>query len=203
MLVQSSFSWSLNLGYSKPSIEDSHAYQKSITDKLTWAEEKAFQEQIQSMKVKLDKQKEANDRILDELQALKSLLLNRPVTPLMTLILYLLITYLGFQQTFILLPEIKEVCSVDNASQIWRLLFPPNFEGGNQQEVYKFAQEAVHKVLKRGLFLWVEKTKTCVFFFGFHISFLHFFLCLKGKCKNVAHPAILMVIHKFLIMQLP
>ena len=33
------------------------------------------------------------------------------------------------------------------------LLCPPDFEGGNQQEVYNFAQEAVHRSLKEGLFL--------------------------------------------------
>jgi hypothetical protein len=38
--------------------------------------------------------------------------------------------------------------------------------------------------------------KTCVFF-GFSISFLPFLLCLKGRCKNFAHPAIPAVIHEF------
>ena len=33
------------------------------------------------------------------------------------------------------------------------LLCPPDFEGGNQQEVYDFAREAVHRSLKEGLFL--------------------------------------------------
>jgi hypothetical protein len=64
-----------------PSIEVAHTYQKSIADKLTGAEEKVLRGQIQSMNVKLDKQKEVNDRILDELQALKSLLLNQLANP--------------------------------------------------------------------------------------------------------------------------
>ena len=64
-----------------PSIEDSRAYRESIADKFTGAEEKAFRDQIQSMNVKLDKQKEANDRILDELQTLKSLLSNQLANP--------------------------------------------------------------------------------------------------------------------------
>ena len=33
------------------------------------------------------------------------------------------------------------------------LLCPPDFVGGNQQEVYDYAREAVHKLLKDGLFL--------------------------------------------------
>lgn len=33
------------------------------------------------------------------------------------------------------------------------LFSPPDFEGGNQQEVYDYMQRAVHKSLKDGLFL--------------------------------------------------
>jgi hypothetical protein len=33
------------------------------------------------------------------------------------------------------------------------LLHPPDFEGGNQQQLYNFVQGAVHKSLKDGLFL--------------------------------------------------
>ena len=58
------------------SVEDSYAYWKSIANKLTGAEEKAFRDQIQSLNIKLDKQKETNDRILDELHIVKSLLSN-------------------------------------------------------------------------------------------------------------------------------
>ena len=58
-----------------PSVEDSYAYWKSIANKLTGAEEKAFRDQIQFMNIKLDKQKETNDRILDELHIVKSLLI--------------------------------------------------------------------------------------------------------------------------------
>jgi hypothetical protein len=45
-------------------------------------------------------------------------------------------------------------------------------------------------------FFGVEKMKMWVFF-GFSFSFLHFLRRLKGKCKNIAHPAIPAVIHEF------
>ena len=76
------------------------------------------------------------------------------------------------------------------------MLVPPDFEGGNQEEVYDFAREAVHKSLKDGLFLRGGEDEN-VRFFCFSISFLHFLLRLKGRCKNVAHPAISAVIHDF------
>lgn len=46
------------------------------------------------------------------------------------------------------------------------LLCPPDFEGGNQQEVYNFAREAVHKSLKDGLFLrgGVDENVSFLFF---------------------------------------
>jgi hypothetical protein len=55
------------------------------------------------------------------------------------------------------------------------LLHPPDFEGGNQQEVYDFAREAVHKSLKDGLFLrggTDENVKFILFYcflFMFHV----------------------------------
>ena len=75
------------------------------------------------------------------------------------------------------------------------LLSPPNFEGGGQEEVYSFAREAVHKSLKAGLFLCGGNDEN-VSFFCFSISFLHFMLRLKGKCKNLAHPAIPAIFHE-------
>ena len=76
------------------------------------------------------------------------------------------------------------------------LFNPPGFEGGNQQEVYDFTREAVHKSLKEGLFLRGGEDEN-VGFFCFSFFFLHFLLRLKGKCKNLAHPAIPAVIHEF------
>lgn len=58
------------------------------------------------------------------------------------------------------------------------LLSPPDFEGGNQEEVYRFARNAVHTSLKDGLFLRGGIDE-------------------NGKCKNLAHPAIPKVIHDF------
>lgn len=79
------------------------------------------------------------------------------------------------------------------------LLSPPDFEVGNQQEVYDFAQEAVHKSLKEGLFLQGGEDENVGFFFFWFliIYFLHFLLHLKGRCENFAHPAIPAVIHEF------
>jgi len=77
------------------------------------------------------------------------------------------------------------------------LLYPPDFEGGNQQEVYDYVQESVHKSLKDGLFLRGGQDENVCFLFIFSIYFLHFLLRLKGKCKNLAHPAIPAVIHEF------
>ena len=56
------------------------------------------------------------------------------------------------------------------------LLSPPNFEGGNQQEVYDFAQEAVHKSLKDGLFLWGGEDENMSFFF--FLFYYFFYTCL-------------------------
>jgi Domain of unknown function (DUF6532) len=39
--------------------------------------------------------------------------------------------------------------------------------------------------------------KMCFLFFGFTISFLLFMFYLKGRCKNLAHPAIPAIIHEF------
>lgn len=54
------------------------------------------------------------------------------------------------------------------------LLCPPDFEGGNQNEVYDFARDAVHKALKDGLFLQGGKDENVIFFlfqvFLSHIS---------------------------------
>jgi hypothetical protein len=55
------------------------------------------------------------------------------------------------------------------------LLYPPDFEGGNQNEVYDFARDAVHKSLQDGLFLRGGKDENVIFFlvliFLSHISF--------------------------------
>ncbi|KAF8802115.1 hypothetical protein BYT27DRAFT_7261232 [Phlegmacium glaucopus] len=61
------------------------------------------------------------------------------------------------------------------------LLCPPKFKGGNQQEEYNLVQQAVHKSLKKGLFLWGGEDE-------------------NGKCRNIAHPAIPAVIHEFFYM---
>ena len=47
------------------------------------------------------------------------------------------------------------------------LLSPPDFEGGNQQEVYDYAREAVHKLLNDGLFLRGGEDENVSFFFWF------------------------------------
>ena len=44
------------------------------------------------------------------------------------------------------------------------LYSPPGFEGGNQQEVYDYVQEAVHKSLKDGLFLRGGEDENVSFF---------------------------------------
>ena len=44
------------------------------------------------------------------------------------------------------------------------LLSPPDFEGGNQQEVYDYAREAVHKSLNDGLFLRGGEDENVSFF---------------------------------------
>lgn len=44
------------------------------------------------------------------------------------------------------------------------LLCPPDFEGGNQQEVYDFTREAVHKSLKDGHFLRGGEDENVSFF---------------------------------------
>jgi hypothetical protein len=78
------------------------------------------------------------------------------------------------------------------------LLSPPDFEGGNQQEVYDYVQREVHKALKEGIFLRGGEDENVFFYFiCFTISFLLFMLCLKGRCKNLAHPAIPAVILAF------
>ena len=60
-------------------------------------------------------------------------------------------------------------------------------------------QEAVHKSLKDGLFLQggEDENMSFFFFFFFTIFFIHVLLCLKGRCKNLAHPAIPTIIHEF------
>jgi HEPN domain-containing protein len=55
------------------------------------------------------------------------------------------------------------------------LLSPPDFEGGNQQEVYNYAQEAVHKSLKEGLFLRGGEDENVSFFFV--LVFLSYIYC--------------------------
>jgi uncharacterized protein DUF6532 len=77
------------------------------------------------------------------------------------------------------------------------LFSPPDFEGGNQHEVYNFVQEAVHKSLKDGLFLRGGEDENVSSYLSISISFLLLLLRLKGKCKNIAHPAIAAVIHEF------
>ena len=44
------------------------------------------------------------------------------------------------------------------------LLSPPDFEGGNQQEVYDYVQEAVHKSLKEGIFFWGREDENVSFY---------------------------------------
>jgi hypothetical protein len=44
------------------------------------------------------------------------------------------------------------------------LLSPPDFEGGNQQEVYDFARSEVHKSLNGGLFLRGGNDENVCFF---------------------------------------
>ena len=45
------------------------------------------------------------------------------------------------------------------------LLSPPDFEGGNQQEVHDYVQDAVHKSLKEGLFLRGGEDENVSFYF--------------------------------------
>lgn len=77
------------------------------------------------------------------------------------------------------------------------LLSPPDFEGGNQQEVYDFVQGAVHKSLKEGLFLRGGEDENVFFFLVLLFLAYVFTLHSKGKCKNLAHPAIPAVILEF------
>jgi hypothetical protein len=63
------------------------------------------------------------------------------------------------------------------------LLYPPDFEGGNQQEVYDFVQESVHKSLKDGLFLRGGQDEN-VRFFCFSISFLTFLVIFEGQVQK-------------------
>ena len=44
------------------------------------------------------------------------------------------------------------------------LLSPPDFERGNQQEVYDYVQEAVHKSLKEGIFFWGREDENVSFY---------------------------------------
>ncbi len=44
------------------------------------------------------------------------------------------------------------------------LLHPPDFEGGNQQEVYDYVQKAIHKSLKDGVFLRGGEDENVSFF---------------------------------------
>ena len=65
-------------------------------------------------------------------------------------------------------------------------------------EVYDFVWEAVHKSLKDGLFLWGrEDENMSIFFFVLLFFFIHVLWHLKGRCKNLAHPAIPTIIHEF------
>lgn len=57
------------------------------------------------------------------------------------------------------------------------LLSPPDFEVGNQQEVYDFAQEAVHKSLKEGLFLQGGEDENVSFFFFDFWLFISYISC--------------------------
>ena len=52
------------------------------------------------------------------------------------------------------------------------LLSPPNFEGGNQQEVYDFMWEAVHKSLKDGLFLQGGEDENIFFLFCYFFLYM-------------------------------
>lgn len=54
------------------------------------------------------------------------------------------------------------------------LLNPPEFEGGNQQEVYDYAQREVHKALKEGVFLQGGKDEN-VFIYFFALLFISYF----------------------------
>jgi hypothetical protein len=63
--------------------------------------------------------------------------------------------------------------------------------------VYDYAEVEVHKSLKEGLFLRGGEDENVRFFFCFSVCFLHFLLSLKGKCKNIAHPAIPAAIQAF------
>jgi hypothetical protein len=64
------------------------------------------------------------------------------------------------------------------------LLYPPDFEGGNQQEVYNFVQEAVHKALKEGIFLHGGKDENVFSFFWFYYFFLTFHVLFKGQVQK-------------------
>ncbi|KAF8808096.1 hypothetical protein BYT27DRAFT_7211689 [Phlegmacium glaucopus] len=74
--------------------------------------------------------------------------------------------------------KLKKVIQGIMLAKYLNLLCPPKFKGGNQQEEYNLVQQVVHKSLKEGLFLRGGEDE-------------------NGKCKNIAHPAIPAVIHKF------
>ncbi|KAF8816094.1 hypothetical protein BYT27DRAFT_7279305 [Phlegmacium glaucopus] len=74
--------------------------------------------------------------------------------------------------------KLKKVIWCIMLAKYANLLCPPKFKGGNQQEEYDLVQQAVHKLLKEGLFLQGGEDE-------------------NGKCKNIAHPAIPAVIHEF------
>jgi hypothetical protein len=79
--------------------------------------------------------------------------------------------------------KIKKVMQQILLAKYVDLLSPPEFEGGNQQELYDLVQGAVHKSLKEGLFLRGGEDEN-VSFFLFKYFFLTFLATFEGQMQK-------------------
>lgn len=89
------------------------------------------------------------------------------------------------------------MCSAHYLSEIWGSTLPTRFWRWQPTRSVRLrtrssSQIAEGRPLSSGWSRWKREFSFC-----FSISFFHFLLRLKGKCKNLAHPAIPAVIHDF------
>ena len=107
-----------------------------------------------------------------------------------------LISYPDFQWKFVFSPEVKEMHSAHHVSKIWGSTFPTQFwrrQPTRSIQLHTRSSSQITKgwPLSSGWRRWKH------FFFVLLFFFIHVLLCLKGKCKNLAHPATPTIIHEF------
>lgn len=114
------------------------------------------------------------------------------------LIIYnLLIPYLGFQRTFIVSSKTKKMCSKNYVGQIWVSSLPAWFWRGQSKRSVRLRARCGPQSAQRWPLPSGWKRRKRDFFFVPSISLSYLLFPLKGKCKNLAHPAISTVIHDF------